>query len=298
MSIRSKEMTLLETLKVQGMVAATAWPPELKSLLEQFRRAGIVRSEIPAGKRSPYIVVVNTHAIAARLYQMTVLEDDDNVSVRAQSILKHADSKVGARLPYLTLMVTGGSATGWEDSNGMPVSWHAPSHACCLRTICFDERDPEAVIRPIGDVILVENKDVAINLPAILPPSLKGALVIHYQGWMSDRLLKMLGYWSYAKIWVFPDLDPVGFANIKRLTDSIPESQALIPVTDDGMFKNLGSQSIWKKSVGLVAGLEDWASTQPDHVQSTLKLMRENGKGLEQEVFLAIGNSTKWHLHY
>lgn len=294
MSTNPKELTTLTKLRLEGRMLASAWPKSLASLLEQLRRSGIVTVHTPQGARSPYVVITQPQAIDERIKRLSFEGDIVTESARAQNIVANGSSKRGSRLPYLSLLLVGGRAVGWETETGVPVSWPAPAHKACLRTLNIDERYPDDLLQPLGDVILVENKDLAINLAEILPESLQGALIVHYEGWLSDRLLNVLGRWRYAKLWIMPDLDPVGFANIMRLRGGIPDAGVLLPCVTTDHLRVFGNQDIWKNNFGLVENLLPWIDRQEQSIKSLFGRLHQAGVGVEQEIFLALGKDIEW----
>jgi hypothetical protein len=296
MSINPKEVGVLEKLKAEGVILATLWPSSLKDLLEQLKRAAIVKMAIPAGRRSLCVVVVNPAAIEKRLAAITYQEIVTTDSSRAINILENGGSKRGSRLPYVSLMLVGGAAVGWETEQGVPVAWPKAANPSCLRMLNVDERVPEQLLQPLGDVILVENKDLAINLPEILPERLKGALIVHYEGWLSERLLNVLKRWRYASLWLLPDMDPVGFGNIKRLRDALPAAGVLLPIISAKDLSVLKDEAIWKDNFGLVAGLLPWLETQSGTLQKAFDQLHKASAGLEQEALLILGKNVVWHL--
>lgn len=296
MSINPKEVGVLEKLKAEGMLLASLWPSSLKDLLEQLKRAAIVKTGIPLGRRGLWVVVVNPDAIEKRLAAITYQEIVTTESTRALNILANGSSKRGVKLPYVSLMLIGGASVGWETEQGVPVAWPKAAHPSCLRMLNVDERVPEQLLQPLGDVILVENKDLAINLPEILPERLKGALIVHYEGWLSERLLNVLKRWRYASLWLLPDMDPVGFGNIKRLRDALPSSGVLLPIISKQDLSVLKDEDIWKNNFGLVAGLLPWLETQSDTLQQSFDQLHKASAGLEQEALLILGDNIVWHL--
>jgi hypothetical protein len=296
MSINQREVALLTKLKAEGLMLASAWPSGLADLLEQLRRGGIVKVAIPAGRRGQHIVVTKADAIEKRLAAITYQDIVTTESTRAINILENGGSKRGAKLPYISLMLVGGSAVGWETEQGVPVSWPKPSHPSCLRLLNVDERAPEQLMQPLGDVILVENKDLAINLPEILPERLKGALIVHYEGWLSERLLTVLKRWRYASLWILPDMDPVGFANIKRLRDALPTACVLLPIINKHDLKLFKDEAIWNDNVGLVGGLLPWLETQSRPLQEAFDQLHKACAGIEQEALLVLGKNVVWEL--
>ena len=275
---------------------SSAWPKSLTDLLDQLKRSAIVAMEKPAGSRSTHVILKNREAIDQRIksisYNGEVLTD----SARAQNIALNGTSKKGSRLPYISLLLVGGGAVGWETDTGVPVSWPTPPNRSCLRTLNIDERYPDDLLQPLGDVILVENKDLAINLAEILPETLHGALIVHYEGWLSARLLSVLERWRYAKLWILPDLDPVGFANIKRLREAIPDVGVLMPDITTDHIKVFGNHSIWKDNFGLVANLLQWVDKQDEDIQDVFNHLHRAGAGIEQEMLLVLGADVRWRL--
>lgn len=296
MSLNPKEIATLEKLRLDGRMLSSAWPKSLADLLEQLKRSAIVIVEKPAGARSPYVVLKNREAIELRIKSISFDGDVETDSVRAQNIAINGSSKKGNRLPYISLLLVGGKAVGWETEDGVPVAWPTPANRSCLRTLNIDERYPNELLQPLGDVILVENKDLAINLAEILPHALQGALIVHYDGWLSTRLLSALKRWRYAKLWILPDLDPVGFANIKRLRDEIPDSCVLMPVVTSEDIKIFGNHGIWKDNFGLVANLIPWIDKQEEGIQEVFNHLHRGGVGIEQEMLLVQGANIRWHL--
>lgn len=296
MSINPKEIAVLGRLVEEGQMLSSAWPKSLGELLEQLKRSSIVSVEKIAGARSPYVVLKNRSALEQRLKSISYQGDVVTDSVRAMNIAAQGESKKGSRLPYLSLLLVGGSAVGWETDEGVPISWPAPAHRACLRTLNVDERYPEDLLQPLGDIILVENKDLAINLAEILPVELKGALIVHYEGWISGRLMAILKRWRYAKIWILPDLDPVGFANIMKLRTEIPDAGVLMPTITTEHIKVFGNHNIWKDNFGLVSGLLPWIDKQPEAIQENFGHLHRAGLGLEQEMYFVIGKEMKWIL--
>lgn len=297
MSINPKEIATLEKLRLEGRILSSAWPKSLSDLLDQLKRSAIVGVEKPSGARSPYIVLKNREAIELRIKSISFDGDVNTDSARAQNIVINGSSKKGNRLPYISLLLVGGEAVGWETENGVPVAWPAQSNRSCLRTLNIDERYPNELLQPLGDVILVENKDLAINLAEILPGALRGALIVHYEGWLSARLLNVLVRWRYAKLWILPDLDPVGFANIKRLRETIPDVGVLMPEVTTDHIKVFGNHSIWKDNFGLVANLLPWIDKQDESIRDVFNHLHRAGVGIEQEMLLVFGESVHWHLN-
>lgn len=293
MSEYTQEIKCLTQLLEKGKMPLSAWPKSQNNLLEQLMRGSVVKIGVPAGARVQHIILTNKEAIEKRL-KIRIAPTDTNLPVRSSNILLNGSSKSGKKLPYLTLMLTGGKAVGWEDSNGTPVSWQVPNIPSCLRMINLDERAPEHSIQPIGDVILVENKDIAINLPDILTGEFEGALVAFYGGAISTRLLKALKKWKYARFWVFPDLDPVGFSTIKKIKEEIPEARALIPQITDQMLRDYGVNKIWSDNTNLIPGFYGWLGTQSELIQNTFSMLSGAGAGLEQELFMALGKECVW----
>lgn len=296
MSINPKEIATLEKLRQEGRILASAWPKSLADLLEQLKRSAIVSVSKPPGSRSTYVVLKNLKAIELRIQSITYDGDVVTDSARAQNIAANGSSKKGDRLPYVSLLLVGGSSVGWETEEGVPVSWPMPAHKSCLRTLNIDERRPDDLLQPLGDVILVENKDLAINISEILPKALKGALIVHYEGWLSGRLLEILKRWRYAKLWILPDLDPVGFANIKRLREEIPDAGILMPQVTTEHIRVFGNPHIWKDNFGLVANLLPWVDKQDQDIQDTFNHLHRASVGIEQEMLFVLGDRLRWHL--
>lgn len=154
-----------------------------------------------------------------------------------------------------------GEAVRWEDAQGNILQWESPSPAF-LKLLWHDERRPDATPKPTGHVVLVENRDTLLHLPTRLPAVLSGALVAHYEGWLSERLLALLVSWESAKIWLLPDLDPVGLANARRIAEALPCAGMLVPLLSPEIVDQYGDETIWRESFALVPALLPWLEQQ------------------------------------
>ncbi|MFI8583159.1 hypothetical protein [Ectopseudomonas khazarica] len=132
----------------------------------------------------------------------------------------------------------------------------------------------------------MENRDTLLHLPARLPAALSGALVAHYEGWLSDRLLALLVRWEGAKIWLLPDLDPVGLANARRIADALSCAGMLVPLLSAEVVDRYGNETIWRENFALVPGLLPWLELQDPLLRELFALLKSKGRGVEQEYCL------------
>ncbi|VFT12543.1 Uncharacterised protein [Pseudomonas aeruginosa] len=180
-----------------------------------------------------------------------------------------------------------GEAVRWEDAQGNILQWESPSPAF-LKLLWHDERRPDATPKPTGHVVLVENRDTLLHLPTRLPAVLSGALVAHYEGWLSERLLALLVSWESAKIWLLPDLDPVGLANARRIAEALPCAGMLVPLLSPEIVDQYGDETIWRESFALVPALLPWLEQQDPPLRDLFALLKCKGRGVEQEYCLAV----------
>jgi hypothetical protein len=121
-------------------------------------------------------------------------------------------------------------------------------------------------------------------------------LIVHYEGWLSERLLNALKRWRYASLWLLPDMDPVGFANIKRLREALPHAGVLMPRISQQDLELFHDREIWQKNFGLVAGLLPWLETQSKVMKDSFDQLHKIGAGFEQETLLILGKNVTWAL--
>src|SRR5690606_2398053 len=193
-------------------------------------------------------------SLGQRIARLQPPKDLESCSVRGLNIIHGGSSKRGGRLPSLMISCSAGEAVRWEDAQGNILQWESPSPAF-LKLLWHDERRPDATPKPTGHVVLVENRDTLLHLPTRLPAVLSGALVAHYEGWLSDRLLALLVSWEGAKIWLLPDLDPVGLANARRIAEALPCAGMLVPLLSPEIVDQYGDETIWRESFALVPAL-------------------------------------------
>lgn len=281
---RARELEMLERLR-EGPVPVRSWPKALKTLLDQLRGSGIVTVGRVPGRLSPHVIVQHVDSLGQRIARLQPPKDLDSCSVRGTNIINAGSSKCGDRLPSLMISCSAGEAVSWVDAQGKILQWES-LYPAFLKLLWHDERRPEATPRPIGHVVLVENRDTLLHLPARLPAALSGALVAHYEGWLSDRLLALLVRWEGAKIWLLPDLDPVGLANARRIADALSCAGMLVPLLSAEEVDRYGNETIWRENFALVPGLLPWLELQDPLLRELFALLKSKGRGVEQEYCL------------
>lgn len=283
---RSRELELLQRLR-KGPVPVRSWPKALEAVLDQLRVSGIVTVGRVPGRISPHVIVQHADSLGQRIARLQPPKDLESCSVRGLNIIHGGSSKRGGRLPSLMISCSAGEAVRWEDAQGNILQWESPSPAF-LKLLWHDERRPDATPKPTGHVVLVENRDTLLHLPTRLPAVLSGALVAHYEGWLSDRLLALLVSWEGAKIWLLPDLDPVGLANARRIAEALPCAGMLVPLLSPEIVDQYGDETIWRESFALVPALLPWLEQQDPPLRDLFALLKCKGRGVEQEYCLAV----------
>ncbi|EQC0140434.1 TPA: hypothetical protein ACKAEE_000463 [Pseudomonas aeruginosa] len=256
-------------------------------MLDQLRVSGIVTVGRVPGRISPHVIVQHADSLGQRIARLQPPKDLESCSVRGLNIIHGGSSKRGGRLPSLMISCSAGEAVRWEDAQGNILQWESPSPAF-LKLLWHDERRPDATPKPTGHVVLVENRDTLLHLPTRLPAVLSGALVAHYEGWLSDRLLALLVSWEGAKIWLLPDLDPVGLANARRIAEALPCAGMLVPLLSPEIVDQYGDETIWRESFALVPALLPWLEQQDPPLRDLFALLKCKGRGVEQEYCLAV----------
>ncbi|WP_313304939.1 hypothetical protein [Stutzerimonas balearica] len=256
-------------------------------MLDQLRVSGIVTVGRVPGRISPHVIVQHADSLGQRIARLQPPKDLESCSVRGLNIIHGGSSKRGGRLPSLMISCSAGEAVRWEDAQGNILQWESPSPAF-LKLLWHDERRPDATPKPTGHVVLVENRDTLLHLPTRLPAVLSGALVAHYEGWLSDRLLALLVSWEGAKIWLLPDLDPVGLANARRIAEALPCAGMLVPLLSPEIVDQYGDETIWRESFALVPPLLPWLEQQDPPLRDLFALLKCKGRGVEQEYCLAV----------
>lgn len=283
---RSRELEILQRLR-KGPVPVRSWPKALEAVLDQLRVSGIVTVGRVPGRISPHVIVQHADSLGQRIARLQPPKDLESCSVRGLNIIHGGSSKRGGRLPSLMISCSAGEAVRWEDAQGNILQWESPSPAF-LKLLWHDERRPDATPKPTGHVVLVENRDTLLHLPTRLPAVLSGALVAHYEGWLSERLLALLVSWESAKIWLLPDLDPVGLANARRIAEALPCAGMLVPLLSPEIVDQYGDETIWRESFALVPALLPWLEQQDPPLRDLFALLKCKGRGVEQEYCLAV----------
>lgn len=283
---RSRELEILQRLR-KGPVPVRSWPKALEAVLDQLRVSGIVTVGRVPGRISPHVIVQHADSLGQRIARLQPPKDLESCSVRGLNIIHGGSSKRGGRLPSLMISCSAGEAVRREDAQGNILQWESPSPAF-LKLLWHDERRPDATPKPTGHVVLVENRDTLLHLPTRLPAVLSGALVAHYEGWLSERLLALLVSWESAKIWLLPDLDPVGLANARRIAEALPCAGMLVPLLSPEIVDQYGDETIWRESFALVPALLPWLEQQDPPLRDLFALLKCKGRGVEQEYCLAV----------
>ncbi len=283
---RSRELEILQRLR-KGPVPVRSWPKALEAVLDQLRVSGIVTVGRVPGRISPHVIVQHADSLGQRIARLQPPKDLESCSVRGLNIIHGGSSKRGGRLPSLMISCSAGEAVRWEDAQGNILQWESPSPAF-LKLLWHDERRPDATPKPTGHVVLVENRDTLLHLPTRLPAVLSGALVAHCEGWLSERLLALLVSWESAKIWLLPDLDPVGLANARRIAEALPCAGMLVPLLSPEIVDQYGDETIWRESFALVPALLPWLEQQDPPLRDLFALLKCKGRGVEQEYCLAV----------
>ena len=153
-------------------------------------------------------------------------------------------------------------------------------------------REPEDddAWQPDGPVVFVENREAWLTLSTKLPEALRGAAIIRYEGWLSKRLLAHVKRWTHAKIWLFADYDPVGFANLKALREEGIRAKMLIPELDDRILRTCANEQIWNDNLGLVQGVEQWIHQATAHEKALWRRLHEKGIALEHELVVSLAD--------
>lgn len=279
-----KELALLKKILERGSILESSWPELMHSNLRTLKVIGALDSGLMRGKRAPQIWIKDRNQLDKRIAWLTPEEPDNTRSVRGASVMSANDSKSGDALPYLILNLVGGKDVSWRLDND-DFYWPHHPHPSCIRSLVIDQRGPGSSPTPVGPVILVENLDVQMNIGQKLPESLQGALIIHYPGWVSDKLIQALQSWDQADIYISPDLDPVGLSNLMRLSNAIPKVSFLIPEITAESLRKYGNGPIWSNNAALVVKLMPWIALQDKKLRTIFNILHLTGKGLEQEFF-------------
>lgn len=279
-------MQALEELQRLGLQRNIDWPEKLRGELKGLLELGVVILGIPPGKRSPHIKVADIVRLQARIDALKGDALAENASVRATNLGTRGNSKLGHKLPYMLINVLGGSRTTWLKPSGRSLL-HATDDCGSYQGIVLND-DSEDDYEPVGDVILIENRDVWLNIRPLLPSRLTNAALIQYEGWLSDRLTSRLSQWKAANIYLLADYDPVGFQNHLRLQSVRPDAHMLIPKMSDAQLDQWGNAEVWQKSIKHLYTLNLWAADCVSEVAQFYQRIARKGLAIEQEALLGI----------
>jgi len=283
-AVRKKALQWLLTLKDQQCLKVSAWPSGLGAELDALQKAGVVRISTPEGRRTPHLVVISNTKLDARISNITGDSPLKDLPARAASIHKHGSSKAGDALPYMMLNVLPGG-TPWVVGD-TPVPLQMGDH--CYSGLILREKKPSP--QPLGDIILIENRETWVDIRHRLPLKLQAASLIHYEGWLSDRLIKVLKTWDRARIWIAPDYDPVGFHNYFKLKEVRQDVVMLIPHLTGAEIKQWGNEELWAKQQGYLYTVRKWCADNPGPTADFFEDLSRQGVGIEQEFLLGISH--------
>lgn len=279
---RRDALKWLLTLRDQQAIKFSEWPIGLRTELDALKQSSIVRIATPVGRRSPHLVVIDIPKLESRIASYSGDAPLSDLPVRAASIHAHGTSKGGGALPYLLINVLPGH-TRWLIS-GRPVS--LPTEDDVYSGLILKEGQPGP--QPEGDVILVENREAWLGLRARLPERLKKASIIHYEGWLSSRLISVVKEWANASLWIAPDYDLVGFHNYFKLLEVRQDVKMLVPQVTDAEVAQWGSRELWAKQIDYLYSVRQWCANCPGPVASLFDRLSRLGTGMEQEFVLGI----------
>lgn len=278
----------LRTLDTLGMQKCSDWPARLSGELQALELAGVVTRQVPPGKRAPHIIVIDRARLTSRIASIAGDAPDENASVRSINLHQTGDTKLGKKLPYLSLNVRRSGQTRWQSPSGRILAPSGDDEGAYLG-ILINEASLDNY-EPVGSVVLVENKDVWVNIANKLPPALQQAALIHYEGWLSDRFLQRLASWRGATLYLLADYDPVGYQNFIKLQVLRPDAQMLVPDLSPAQIDQWGNGLVWKKSLGLVYTVRQWSAQHHTSATRFFDLIAAKGLAVEQEALLGIDN--------
>ncbi|WP_410951559.1 hypothetical protein [Pseudomonas sp. S1(2024)] len=281
----------LEALQREGLQPATAWQTRLATELKGLRDIGVVAIAVPPGKRTPQVIITDHGRLQARIDALKGEAIAENASVRATNLGVRGDTKSGSRLPYMLINVLGGAQTAWARPSGASLASAGDDPGAYQGIILRDDGIDD--YEPSGDVVLIENRDVWLNIRPLLPKSLNAAALIQYEGWLSDRFAARLAHWRHARLFLLADYDPVGFQNHLRLQHVRPDAQMLIPDMSDDQLDQWGNRHVWQKSTRHLYTLNEWASACDSEAARFYNRIAKKGLAIEQEALLGI-QSLSW----
>lgn len=284
----SKERDLLTRLAAGEAISLRSVAREMKPLVDQLRSCGAIGVLVPQGKRSPHMIGKDSHILESRLERLRAPSMHEGLSQRADNIAASRDSKKGKQLPYLKLDIIGSHDVVWTHAsgvNGLKVDQGPGRYA----GIILDERDVTPTWTPNGGPLLfVENREAWMLIKRKLPSHLEGAAIIHYEGWLSDRMMAIIAQWHGCRLWLFSDLDPVGFSNYLKLRRCRPDARMLLPQLTEQVLQVTASESIWSDSARLLPSLHNDMHIAPADIRDTFMALSRKGLAVEQELCVGL----------
>ncbi|MFK4132194.1 hypothetical protein ACI2KR_07865 [Pseudomonas luteola] len=200
---------------------------------------------------------------------------------RAKSIIEKGHSKAGDSLESTPLKIRGVSDKCFLVIDGHKVT---PSHFRFFNgafTYMLADK-PEHTFEVKGKLYLIENYESWAHAERYLPHD---GVYVHYQGWLSERLLEWLSVVHSKDIVLSPDYDLVGLHNWLRLKQQIPKANLFWPINFSELLDKHPSSEIWKKQYGFLDGASRLLSSFPDEKGCFwLHQMQSKGACLEQEI--------------
>lgn len=233
-------------------------------------------------KKRTYVSIINHEIIDKWIADYSEKASPDTPN-RAAAVLENLDSKSGRKIdihtltfrsscPGLVLYVDGKMFQPYELTTlggalSLLMSHERPSKLSCA-----------------GKLYLIENLECWAHAEDYLPHD---GLYLHYEGWLSEKMIEWLADLDIPEIILSPDYDLVGFQNWFRMKKKVKNAKLYFPSNFAQLIEAYPAAHLWKKQQGYLEKSATYLIENSDHETNLwFSSMRIKGAGLEQEALL------------
>jgi len=273
----------LRELQDKGVVPASRFSASTQRLLTPLFTTGVLSKE---GSRGGYVIRLNTpDAVDAFISRYFPSEGEHPLCAktnRAQSILKHRDSKKGntSQTPFVVMRGFNECRLCQHDRTMNAAALTQRYGVCALKV------DKEHLWSFDGTIALVENLEVFWHIEHVMDVDLAiylaGRIANKIIAWFSSTAMRQ------AKFIHVGDYDPVGLAEFLRVYKACGDRVKLyVPKNIAYLFSMYGNQDLIRNKPKNQELLSQLKRSAHGDVLAILPLIERYGCVVEQEILLA-----------
>jgi hypothetical protein len=270
----------LQRLLKEKEIAYSQVPKTVKPDLEPYISSGVIDKK-RAGCGNKLILRqsdVIAGAVQSRFPQPEIADD---IPQRAKAILKARDSKVGdKRHSQFILPLRAHNQIRWKNKEHvLPLDEHTHRYGCA--SLLLHPDDQWHTDKPLA---LLENQECFFNSEQLYNAGSEWSFA-YYSGMISEKFLNWLANKPRTeKIIHYPDFDPIGLMNYKKLKKRLHRIYSVdlaVPSNFEELLTTFGNDQIYLKNLSKMEAL---VNAEDITICQIARILQKHGLGLEQEV--------------